>query len=195
MELEKQHYLDELAELVNIDSVSSEPEGAGKIAAFMKGKYESLGWLVEEVRLSPTIAPCLRIVNRETDHYDVLVLAHMDTVFPLGTAAKRPFRVEGNRAYGPGVIDCKAGMLSGFYALANLQARGALQEASICVFLNSDHEGISSRYSAAYSTELARKSRYVLVLEAGRANGNLVHKRKGIARYHINIKGADWRKR
>ena len=120
MELEKQHYLDELAELVNIDSVSSEPEGAGKIAAFMKGKYESLGWLVEEVRLSPTIAPCLRIVNRETDHYDVLVLAHMDTVFPLGTAAKRPFRVEGNRAYGPGVIDCKAGMLSGFYALANL---------------------------------------------------------------------------
>ena len=189
MELEKQHYLDELAELVNIDSVSSEPEGAGKIAAFMKGKYESLGWLVEEVRLSPTIAPCLRIVNRETDHYDALVLAHMDTVFPLGTAAKRPFRVEGNRAYGPGVIDCKAGMLSGFYALANLQARGALQEASICVFLNSDHEGISSRYSAAYSTELARKSRYVLVLEAGRANGNLVHKRKGIARYHINIKG------
>lgn len=189
MELEKQRYLDELAKLVNIDSVSSEPEGAGRIAAFMKEKYESLGWLVEEVKLSPTIAPCLRIVNRESDHYDVLVLAHMDTVFPLGTAAKRPFTIDGNRAYGPGVIDCKAGMLSGFYALANLQARGVLQEGSICVFLNSDHEGISSRYSAAYSTELARKSRYVLVLEAGRANGNLVHKRKGIARYHIDIKG------
>ncbi|MBO5652154.1 MAG: M20/M25/M40 family metallo-hydrolase, partial [Selenomonas sp.] len=189
MELEKQRYLDELAKLVNIDSVSSEPEGAGKIAAFMKEKYESIGWSVEEVSLSESIAPCLKIVNKEVEHYDVLLLAHMDTVFPLGTAAKRPFRIEGNRAYGPGVIDCKAGMLSGYYALANLQARGALQEAAICVFLNSDHEGISSRYSAGYSAELAGKSRYVLVLESGRANGNLVHKRKGIARYHIDIKG------
>lgn len=189
MELEKQHFLEELAKLVNIDSVSSEPEGAGRIAAFMKEKYKSLGWLVEEVSLAPTIGPCLRIVNREAESYDVLLLAHMDTVFPLGTAAKRPFKIDGNRAYGPGVIDCKAGMLSGFYALANLQERGALQDASVCVFLNSDHEGISSRYSAAYSTELARKSRYVLVLEAGRANGNLVFKRKGIARYQINING------
>ena len=189
MELEKQCYLDELAKLVNIDSVSSEPEGAGKIAAFMREKYESIGWSVEEVSLSESIAPCLKIVNKEAEHYDVLLLAHMDTVFPLGTAAKRPFRIEGSRAYGPGVIDCKGGMLSGYYALANLQARGALQEAAICVFLNSDHEGISSRYSAGYSTELAGKSRYVLVLEAGRANGNLVHKRKGIARYHIDIKG------
>ena len=191
MELEKQCYLDELAKLVNIDSVSSESEGAGKIAAFMREKYESIGWSVEEVSLSESIAPCLKIVNKEAEHYDVLLLAHMDTVFPLGTAAKRPFRIEGSRAYGPGVIDCKAGMLSGYYALANLQARGALQEAAICVFLNSDHEGISSRYSAGYSTELAGKSRYVLVLEAGRANGNLVHKRKGIARYHIDIKGVD----
>ena len=166
MELEKQRYLDELAKLVNIDSVSSEPEGAGKIAAFMKEKYESIGWSVEEVSLSESIAPCLKIVNKEAEHYDVLLLAHMDTVFPLGTAAKRPFRIEGSRAYGPGVIDCKGGMLSGYYALANLQARGALQEAAICVFLNSDHEGISSRYSAGYSTELAGKSRYVLVLEA-----------------------------
>ena len=189
MELEKQQFLDELAKLVNIDSVSSEPEGAGKVAAFMKEKYKSLGWLVEEVSLSPAIAPCLRIVNREAEHYDVLLLAHMDTVFPLGTAAERPFRIDGDRAYGPGVIDCKAGMLSGFYALANLQERGVLQEAAVCVFLNSDHEGISSRYSAAYSKELASRSSYVLVLEAGRANGNLVHKRKGIARYHINIKG------
>ena len=189
MELDKQRFLDELARLVNIDSVSSEPEGAGRIAAFMKDKYKSLGWLVEEVSLAPSIGPCLRIVNREAEKYDVLLLAHMDTVFPLGTAAKRPFRIEGNRAYGPGVIDCKAGLLSGFYALANLQERGALADAAVCVFLNSDHEGISSRYSAAYSTNLARKSRYVLALEAGRANGNLVYKRKGIARYHINIKG------
>lgn len=182
-------YLKELEYLVNIDSVSSEPEGAGRIATFFREKYEHMGWQVTAHDFHAEIAPCLEIVNHPAEHYDVLILAHMDTVFPVGTAAKRPFRVEGERAFGPGVIDCKAGLLSGFYALQRLQREGALEGHDVCVFLNSDHEGISSRYSKQHSVALAKKSRYVLVLEAGRANGNLVNKRKGIARYKLHVDG------
>lgn len=182
-------YQEELAYLVNIDSSSSEPVGAGKVAAFFQEQYEQLGWQVEPLQLVPSIGPCLKITNGPAAHYDLLLLAHLDTVFPLGTAAKRPFSRHGNRAMGPGVIDCKGGALSGLYVLRTLQAHGVLRNKHICVFLNSDHEGISSCYSKTVNQELAKKSTCVLVLECGRANGNLVYKRKGIARYHLTVTG------
>lgn len=185
-----EEYLGQLEELVNIDSVSSDAEGTTKIAAFMENCYHSLGWQVEALQLGGTTGPCLKITNElGAQEYDILLLAHMDTVFPLGTAAQHPFYVKDSRAYGPGIIDCKAGLLSGFYALKDLQEQGMLSNASICVFLNSDHEGIGSCYSQGLSKELARSSRVVLVLEAGRANGDLINRRKGIDRYHIDIHG------
>ncbi len=186
---ELSQYLEELKDMVNVDSVSSESMGTTRIANMMKEKYESIGWRVKKHQFAPSIGPCLEITNGEASHYDVLILAHMDTVFPVGTAKQRPFSIRGNRAYGPGVIDCKAGMLSGFYALQYLTQQGELEDKAVCVFLNSDHEGISSKYSQHYSQSLAKKSRYVLVLEAGRANGNLVNKRKGIGRYYITVHG------
>ena len=57
------------------------------------------------------------------------------------------------------------------------------------MFLNTDHEGISSRYSKTVNQQLAKVSDCVLVLECGRANGNLVYQRKGIARYHLTVNG------
>ena len=143
-------YMKDLEHLVNIDSVSSEPDGARRIAAFFQERYEALGWNVKAHEFDPSIGPCLEISNRPLDEdasFDVLILAHMDTVFPVGTAAERPFSTRGDRAFGPGVIDCKAGLLSGLYALTELQEKNVLNDARICVFLNSDHEGISSRYS------------------------------------------------
>lgn len=182
-------YLKELEYVVNIDSVSSEAAGSAKIADFMGKKFTALGWRVQPHHFSKQIGPCLEVTNRADDHCDVLLLAHMDTVFPVGTAGERPFSVMSGRAYGPGVIDCKAGMLSGFYALKRLQAEGKLAGKSVAVFLNSDHEGISSVHSRRYLEELAKRSRCALVLEAARANGNLVHKRKGIGRYQIAVHG------
>lgn len=189
IENELSQFLKELEYLVNIDSVSSEATGTGKIAAFMKEKFSNLGWKVKEHHFHASIGPCLEMTNGEADAFDILILAHMDTVFPLGTSAISPFKVLDGRAYGPGVIDCKGGMLSGFYALQDLEQDGKLKDKSIGVFLNSDHEGISSVYSRSHIEALAKKSAYVLVLEAGRANGNLVNKRKGIGRYHIAVHG------
>lgn len=182
-------YQKELAYLVNIDSSSSEPVGSGKVAAFFQDQYERMGWQVEALQFAPAIGPCLKITNTPAEHYDILLLAHLDTVFPLGTAAKRPFSCHGNRAMGPGVVDCKGGALSGLYVLRALQEKGVLQGKHICVFLNSDHEGISSRYSKSVNQALARKSACALVLECGRANGNLVYQRKGIARYYLKVTG------
>lgn len=187
--LDLSNYLKELEYLVNIDSVSSDSVGTTKIAKFMMEKYKALGWNTKNYTFNDTIGPCLEITNTLATEYDVLLLAHMDTVFPLGTAKERPFSIKENRAYGPGVNDCKAGLLSGFYALVALEKAGCLIDKKVCVFLNSDHEIISSRYSKHHLEDLAKKSKCTIVLEAGRANGNLVNKRKGIGRYHIKIDG------
>lgn len=94
-------YMKDLEHLVNIDSVSSEPDGARRIAAFFQERYEALGWNVKAHEFNPSIGPCLEISNRplgEDASFDVLLLAHMDTVFPVGTAAERPFSTQGDRA-------------------------------------------------------------------------------------------------
>ena len=181
-------YLTDLEYLVNIDSGSRDPEGTAKVAAFFKEKFTHLGWKVSESNLDPSVGPCLKIVNTDKENYEILLMGHMDTVFKVGTAAERPFTITEGKAHGPGVADMKAGLLYIYYVLSSLQAEGCLKDMAVCVALNSDEE-ISSKISRPWLEELSRKSRYALVLEPARANGNLVNTRKGICRYTIDITG------
>lgn len=186
--LERDAYLRDLEYLVNIDSGSWQPEGTAKIAAFFQERFSRMGWRVKPQRIDPAVGPCLQIVNTANPEYDVLLMGHMDTVFAAGTAAARPFSIQGNKAHGPGVADMKAGLLLALYTLSSLQQAEKLNGMAVCVALNSDEE-ISSRFSRGWLEGLAKKSRHCLVLEPARANGNLVNARKGIARYRIDISG------
>ncbi|SFH92535.1 glutamate carboxypeptidase [Tindallia magadiensis] len=189
MQLNIEKYLEELEYLVNIDSGSKHPEGTGKIADFFVKKYKEIGWEIETIKLSDEAGPVLKINNKKTsDQYDVLLLGHMDTVFPVGEAKKWPFKIEGNKAFGPGVNDMKNGLLAMYYSIKHLQESEKLKNASVCVLLNSDEE-ISSRYSNAMIREEARKSACVFVLEPARADGSMVNERKGVGRYFIDFKG------
>ena len=86
-------YLKQLEELVNIDSGSRNPAGIAQVADKLAGWYEQLGWHVERIPLGEETGPVLLITNHPSDHYDVMFVGHMDTVFPDGTPKKRPFRV------------------------------------------------------------------------------------------------------
>lgn len=183
-----EEYLQELEKLVNIDSGSRDPEGTGKIAAYFAERFTQLGWQVQLHATDPSVGPCLQVTNSGQEPYDMLLIGHMDTVFTKGTAAERPFAVREGRAYGPGVVDMKASLLSAYYALRQLQAEGALDGTSICLAFNSDEE-ISSRYSRAWIESLAVKSRCAIVLEPARADGSMVNTRRGVGRYTITCKG------
>ncbi|PCI23501.1 MAG: carboxypeptidase [SAR324 cluster bacterium] len=183
-----EEYLKRLEILVNTDSGSEDPEGIQKIADSFSELYKNLGWTVEEHRFDPDHGVCLEIKNTTEDQFDLLLVGHMDTVFPKGTAKKRPFSINGDRAYGPGVVDMKASLLSLYYALRTITAEQTGKQPAICVALNSDEE-ISSIISCDWLTELAKKSRYALVIEPARANGALVSQRKGIARYDLEFNG------
>lgn len=181
-------YLQELEYLVNIDSGSWDAEGTAKIADYFKKKFTDIGWSVKKHQFDEAVGPCLEITNGDTQQFDILLIGHMDTVFTKGTAAARPFCIRDNKAYGPGVNDMKASLLSLYYAIKDLDEAGILDKASICVAMNSDEE-ISSRYSTPWIRTLAKKSRYAIVVEPARIDGTMVNKRRGVGRYYIEFTG------
>lgn len=181
------NYLEELRPLINIDCGTLTVDGIDVVATIMAQKYLDLGWNVK--RIDCGIAGTgLEVRNKpQADHIDVMLIGHMDTVFPVGTAVARPMTHDNERAYGPGVSDMKSGLLSVVYALRDLDST-ALDALSICVCMNPDEE-IGSLHSEAWLKSVAINAKHVLVAEAARADGSLVKARKGMARYRLNFHG------
>ena len=181
------NYLEELRPLINLDCGTLTVDGIDVIATTMAQKYLDLGWNVK--RIDCGIAGTgLEVRNKPlADHIDVMLIGHMDTVFPVGTAAARPMTHDNERAYGPGVSDMKSGLLSVVYALRDLDPT-ALDALSICVCMNPDEE-IGSLHSETWLKSVAVNAKHVLVAEAARADGSLVKARKGMARYRLSFHG------
>ena len=182
-------YLSDLKTLCAIDSGHQNAVGTNAMANFFEERYRALGLKVQRRYYGGNdFAPFVTAQNSDDGLFDVLFVAHMDTVFPVGAGLERPFEVdEDNIGHGPGCIDCKGGCLSIYYLLKTL-----LEEKTcnfkFCVAMNSDEER-GSVYSRPYFEELARKTRYCFVFEPGRANDEYVSQRKGGANYLIKCHG------
>ncbi|PLC58119.1 M20 family metallopeptidase [Photobacterium carnosum] len=181
------NYIEELRPLINLDCGTLTVDGIDVVATTMAQKYLDLGWNVK--RIDCGIAGTgLEVRNKPlADHIDVMLIGHMDTVFPVGTAAARPMTHDNERAYGPGVSDMKSGLLSVVYALRDLDPT-AIDALSICVCMNPDEE-IGSLHSETWLKSVAVNAKHVLVAEAARADGSLVKARKGMARYRLSFHG------
>ena len=119
----------------------------------------------------------------------ITILCHLDTVWGLGELARQPVRTEGNRMYGPGIYDMKGGTLLTLHALKALAAEGLTARRRIVVLLTSEEE-IGSPTSRAVIEEEARRSTYVLCLEAPMTpHGGLKTARKGVGRFTMTIGG------
>jgi glutamate carboxypeptidase len=119
----------------------------------------------------------------------IMVLGHLDTVYPLGTLATMPFRVAGGRAFGPGTFDMKAGLVLALSAIDALQALRLRPKRRMVFFWNSDEE-IGSYASRAAIEREARRSDAVLVVEpAAGPEGRLKTGRKGIGTAEIIVTG------
>jgi glutamate carboxypeptidase len=182
--------LAQLERLVNIDCGSYTPEGVNEVATFVTDALTELGADVDRIPHRP-VGDSRRlgdlVIGRlDGDGPNVLLIGHMDTVFDPGTAAERPFRIDGERAHGPGVTDMKAGLLAGLHALAALHETG--HRPAVTFVANPDEE-IGSPFSTEHIRRLATVHDVALVLECARANGDIVSARKGIADYHVTITG------
>lgn len=119
----------------------------------------------------------------------IMVLGHLDTVYPLGTLAKIPFRVSGGRAWGPGTFDMKGGLVLALFAVDALRAAGS-EPTKRFVFLWTSDEEIGSESSRRAIEQEACKSDAVLVLEPSfGTDGRLKTQRKGVGGAEIIVTG------
>jgi glutamate carboxypeptidase len=119
----------------------------------------------------------------------IMVLGHLDTVYPLGTIARMPFRVSGGRAWGPGTFDMKGGLIQALFAVDALRAAKIRLRKRLVFLWNSDEE-IGSDSSRKVIEAEARRSNVVLVLEpAFGRDGRLKTMRKGVGTVEIIATG------
>ena len=179
-----------LRELVEAESPSAFP-GVHRQArhAFMSALSE-LDYLVRETGTSDTPRHVYaRPRMRERHSTTQLVLGHYDTVWPVGTVAKRPFEVDGNIIRGPGVFDMKGGLVQMIIALGAMRELGLEPSVLPVVFVNADEE-IGSRTSRRFIRMLARGANRALVLEPALGDeGALKTERKGIGRFTVTVYG------
>ncbi len=120
---------------------------------------------------------------------ELLILGHCDTVYPLGTLAHQPFRVSGHLAWGPGIMDMKAGLVSALFAWRALAAAGLRPRRGLRFLFTGDEE-IGSQASRGWIEDRARRAHAALVLEPGLGlEGKLKTARKGIAGYVLRARG------
>jgi glutamate carboxypeptidase len=118
----------------------------------------------------------------------ILICGHLDTVHPIGTLAKLPFRRDGERCYGPGILDMKAGNYIALEAMRQLARAGAAPALPVTILLTSDEEVGTPSTRDLIEMEAAR-SRYVLVPEPAIADNGVVTGRFAIARFELSTVG------
>jgi glutamate carboxypeptidase len=178
-----------LGSLVNIDTGSYDKSGIDQAILLLKKQMDDLNMETRVIELAERGNHLLAKKPGKSDH-NVLLIGHCDTVFPIGTVAERPFRIEDGRAYGPGVADMKGGLVVLITALAAIKAvrHEVWDDLGISVIFNSDEE-IGSTTSRAYIESEASQARAVCVLEPARPGGEYVTQRKGHGTYILRITG------
>ena len=123
------------------------------------------------------------------DQPGILVLSHLDTVHPIGTKeGPNPIRREGDKVYGPGIYDMKAGAYVAFYAMRHIIRSG--EETPLPVtFMYIPEEEVGSPTSRDMIVEAAKKNKYVLVTEPAREGGKIVTARNGRLQYRLKVTG------
>jgi glutamate carboxypeptidase len=117
----------------------------------------------------------------------ILLLGHLDTVWPVGTLGRMPVREEEGRLYGPGIFDMKSGIAVSMLAIRALQEIAGLT--SRVVMLWTTDEEVGSRSSRALIEDAARESRAVLVLEPSLPGGGVKTSRKGVGEFELVVRG------
>jgi glutamate carboxypeptidase len=175
-----------LEHMVNLESPSLDKSLVDHFARFVGPKFEAIGGRIDYVQ-TDRFGDHLRARFSSKSSERILLLGHMDTVWPTGEAHKRPFRIDAGKATGPGVFDMKAGILLMWMAIAGLQQRGRLTK-NITVLLTSDEE-VGSNSSRSLIESEAAQCKAVFVLEPSLPGGTLKTARKGVGRFTVKAIG------
>ena len=178
-----------LERIVDVDSGSGDIAGGERVEAILSTPLRAAGAVV---RTSPAevsgVAPNLIAVFHGGGKAKILIIAHIDTVFGPGTVAKRPFSMDTNRAYGPGVGDEKGGVVNAVTALQILHGLGFKDYATITLLLDGSEE-LGSPGSTRLIETLARQSDVEFNMEPGDPPDSLTVWRKGAGDIVVRVRG------
>ena len=175
-----------LEELVSIESPSTDPPAVARLAERIARELEALGLIGELIPVKGG-GPLLRARSAPSSgSAPVMLLGHLDTVWPTGTLARRPARIEGDRLLGPGCYDMKAGLVIALFALRALAARGPLPP--VTVFFTPLEEVDCEPYRALMEAEMAA-SAAVLCFEPAWPGGAVKTARKGSGSFVLRARG------
>ena len=173
---EKPQLLETMKTLVELESGSADREGLDKIAAVIARRLADLGATVEQIEPGPEIykmidtpekvGKMVRATFKGTGTKKILLLAHMDTVYPRGMLVEQPFKIDGDRAFGLGIADDKQGVALILHGLSILRAVRFQDYGTLTVLINGDEE-ISSPGSRFLITQLGGEHDAVLSFEGG----------------------------
>lgn len=188
--IDVEEILDGIRSWVEVETPSTDGEAVNVLVAKVAEDLAALGAKVERVPGRDGYGDHIRARSPwGGDGKGILLVSHLDTVWEHGTLARKPFTVDGDKVYGPGIYDMKGGGYLGFYAYRHL-VRQARETKLPITFLFMADEEVGSPTSRQLIEETARETaKYVLVLEPGRPNWGVVTARKAVARFDLEVTG------
>jgi glutamate carboxypeptidase len=182
-----------VVEWVSIESPSHDGKSVNKVVDHVEGQFRDLGLKLERTPGRDGFGDILECkTTPDMSHGNgrgILVLAHLDTVHPIGMIEKDlKIRREGDSIFGPGIYDMKAGGYIAYYALRHLIRQGKKTRLPV-TFLFIPEEEVGSPTSRSRIEDAARGHKYALVMEPGRDGDRVVTSRKGVGRFTLTVKG------
>jgi glutamate carboxypeptidase len=180
-----------LKRMVELESPTSDKKAVDACAAFVLKEFRRIGCRVTTIPQKDV--GDLHVLEwgsfrRGEPDGEILVLSHLDTVWPVGTLSKMPFYVQGTELHGPGVLDMKGGLVMLYFALATLRSLNIRPTKKITAFINSAEE-TGFRGAHEVIRKLARRSSAVLCLEPAIPGGALKAERKGRLVVRLTVQG------
>lgn len=186
----EREYLSTLEELVSHETPTDDKAACDRLARHLERLFAADGWSVtcHPRDAAGDIVEARMPASDGAGGPSTLVLTHYDTVWPLGTLERMPWRRDGDRVYGPGTCDMKAGIATALHALRIVRAAGKQPTGEVTVLMTSDEES-GSEHSRGLIEALGREHDRVLVLETGRDDGAVKIGRKGVSKYRVDFTG------
>ena len=187
--IDGEEILDGVLRWVDVESPSHDPDAVNQMADHVEEGLAVIGMEVERIPGRDGYGDILKARTPWGEEPGILVLSHIDTVHALGTkGGANPIRREGDKVYGPGIYDMKAGAYIAFYAMRHIIRQG--KETPLPVtFMYIPEEEVGSPTSRDMIVEEAKKNKYVLVTEPAREGGKIVTARNGRLEYEITVTG------
>lgn len=188
--IDSKEILEGIVEWISIESPSHDAKAVNVMVDKVEGQFRDLGLKLERIPGRDGFGDILEAKTPWGDEgKGILILAHLDTVHPIGTIERElKVRQEGDSVFGPGIYDMKAGGYIAYYALRHLIRQGKRPKLPI-TFLFIPEEEVGSPTSRARIEEAARGHKYALVMEPGRDGDRVVTSRKGVGRFVMTVKG------